>query len=57
MSKITIATRLTLHNEHGEYSVQVCKKEMTLTEIFEELIIPVLHASGYDSQTVADFFR
>ena len=45
-------TKITLKNEYGVYSIEVKKEDMNIDEMFSDLIVPVLVASGYSQETV-----
>lgn len=45
------ATKLTLQNEHGTYSV-VIPGDATIEQMIDDLFIPVLLASGFSRETI-----
>ena len=49
-------TRVEFSNEHGRYIIEVAKDNMTLQEVIDELIKPILHAAGYDHENIEDAF-
>lgn len=49
---MTNTTTLTLRNEYGEYTVQVNQRELTIAEIIDDLVIPVLLAAGYSREVI-----
>jgi hypothetical protein len=48
------STAVTIENENGIYRVQVNQTEMTLSDVIEFLIKPVLLATGYLPEHVTD---
>ena len=49
-------TTLTLKNNYGEYSVTVNKVDFGIQTMFDELVLPVLLASGYNREGITDVF-
>jgi hypothetical protein len=45
-------TKISIRNEHGEYSVEVNKTGMPLSELLEEVIEPALLAAGYSQNAI-----
>lgn len=45
-------TKITLENSYGIYTIQVPQDDMNIDSIYENLIIPVLCASGFDRKLV-----
>lgn len=45
-------TKLVLENEFGTYAVEVRRDELTLPELVEELLRPVLRAAGYHDDNI-----
>lgn len=56
--KITTAmTKAILENENGVYSVSTHDAMLTISEILDELIIPMLLASGYSEDVIIKAMR
>ena len=51
-----MTTELTLKNENGEYSVKVNDYNMTLADLYEHVIQPLLLAAGYQQKSLDDVF-
>ena len=49
-------TEMTLKNENGEYSVKVDEYSMTLADMYEYVIKPLLLAAGYHPNTIDAVF-
>ena len=47
-------TKLELINAHGTYTISLHKQGMTVTELFDEMIIPLLQAAGYEKESIRD---
>lgn len=45
-------TKITLENEDGVYSIEVTKECVTMTDIVEDLLIPLLSAAGFHQDMV-----
>lgn len=45
-------TKLTLENDYGTYSVGINKQDLTIGSMFEDLVIPVLLAAGYQQESI-----
>ena len=50
-------TTITHKNEHGEYTVTVNKTDMTLKQIMEELVRPVLAAATFPESALIEWFE
>jgi hypothetical protein len=48
-------TTIEFKNKHGEYKISVNKDEMTIGEVFEDLIEPVLLAAQYRQEQIDDY--
>lgn len=57
MNYKTGKTAITLENESGEYSVATHDTMMSMSEMLEEIIIPVLLAAGYGEETIIKAMR
>jgi len=44
-------TTITLKNQYGEYTIVAPRQDLTLPEIMEELIEPLLLAAGYNRKS------
>jgi hypothetical protein len=51
-----MTTELTLKNENGESTVKVNDFSMTLADLYEHVIQPLLLAAGYQQKTIDDVF-
>lgn len=49
-------TRMTLEIESREYQVTVQYIDMNLSTMIEELIKPLLHAAGFNHETIKEYF-
>ena len=47
--------KITLEDEYGTYSVETTQDPVTIDQIFEGLIIPVLLAAGFGEGTINDY--
>ena len=45
-------TTISLNDGYGSYTVEVDKVDMSMDEVFQELVIPVLLASGYQRENI-----
>ncbi|HET7675659.1 MAG TPA: hypothetical protein VFL54_09080 [Gammaproteobacteria bacterium] len=45
-------TVITLENQYGRYQVAVKRVDLSLTDTMNDLVIPLLMASGYSSETI-----
>ena len=50
-------TKITLENEDGVYSVETFKADMTVSEVMDDLVRPVLLAAGYHPDSIARYFE
>jgi hypothetical protein len=50
-------TRLTLENEHGKYVVHVSDDELTMNDLIDTVVKPVLLSAGYHSDLVDEFIH
>lgn len=50
-------TSITLKNCYGEYSISVPETDLTIVELFEGLINPILLAAGYAQSTIDDYLK
>ena len=51
-----MTTELTLKNENGEYIIKVNEVSMTLSDLYEHVMKPLLLAAGYSEKTIDDVF-
>ena len=51
-----MSTRLELRNPDGHYVVEVLSEDLTMDDLVEGLIKPLLLAAGYHPRTVDDAF-
>ena len=49
-------TRLVLENENGRYSIEIKKEMITISEFFDELVVPILLAAGYSEKLIQDYY-
>lgn len=50
-------TSIALKNCYGEYTI-ICKDtDMCLTDLVQNLVIPVLYAAGYQKENIVDIFN
>lgn len=50
-------TRITLKDENGTYLVESTQDFITIDDMFEQLIEPVLLAAGYSQELIDGYFR
>lgn len=50
-------TKITLENQYGTFTVETKEHEITLVEVFENLIIPVLLSAGYHNESIKDYLK
>jgi len=48
-------TAVTISNCFGDYSIEIKDTDMTVDQMFEELIIPVMLAAGYQAKSIEDY--
>ena len=53
MKETHTGTTLTLKNENGTYTIHVDEEAMTIWEMANQLVAPILCAAGYTDDTVA----
>lgn len=49
-----IGTVITIENQYGRYQVAVKRGDLSITDIMNDCVIPVLIAAGYSEQTLKD---
>jgi len=47
-------TSINFKDEFGSYTIEINKDGMTIDEVFEDLITPVLLAAGYSRKNIED---
>lgn len=55
MGYFIMKTTLTLENQYGKYTIEVNKTDLSIDQLFEELIDPMLHAMGYAQETIDEY--
>ena len=50
-------TKITLENEFGKSSIELKENGLSITQVIEELIAPLLLASGYHIDNVKDVLK
>ena len=50
-------TRISLETCYGASTIEVFKDDMTIEEVMQELVAPVLLASGYHPNSVHDYIE
>lgn len=48
-------TKLTLETADGVVSIEVNKIDLTVTEMFDEMIIPILLGATYQKRSIAQY--
>jgi len=52
----TETTAVTISNCFGDYSIKVKDTDMTVSAMFEDLIIPAMLAAGYHRDSIGEYF-
>jgi len=47
---------MTFRNENGEYTIKNFDVILTLDDVMEYLVKPMLHAAGYNHNSIAEYF-
>lgn len=50
-------TRITLKDENGTYLVESAQDFITIDDVFEQLVEPLLLAAGYSQELIDSYFR
>ena len=50
-------TTIAIKNDYGEYTITVPQKDVTLAEMMEKLVRPILRAAGYPETALIDWFE
>ena len=45
-------TEITLRNKYGEYTVRVLRDDMLIGELFDDVVVPVMLAAGYQRESL-----
>lgn len=48
-------TAITLENENGQYRIKIPKTALNISDMFEDLIEPLLVAAGFSQDTIDDY--
>ena len=45
-------TEITLRNKYGEYTIRVPQGDMLIGELFDDVVVPVMLAAGYQRESL-----
>lgn len=46
------STKITLKDAYGEYNIEVPRTDLSIDEVFDDLVRPVLLAAGYSKEII-----
>ena len=49
------SSKITYENEYGTYSIEIPDGNLTISQMMEDLVIPVLLAAGYSKEVIDDY--